>query len=158
MSPAYELIKWVHIVSSTVLFGFGAGSAYYMWMAHLSGDVRTIARVFRLVARTDVVVTGTTGLVQPATGFWLVSYLGYSLTASWLVAVYALYALAFACWAPVVWLQMRAARLAETALREDCRLGADYRRVMRAWFALGWPAFCALLAIFWLMIAKPQLW
>ena len=26
------------------------------------------------------------------------------------------------------------------------------------WFVLGWPAFGAMIAIFWLMIAKPPLW
>ena len=26
---------------------------------------------------------------------------------------------------------------------------------MRTWYALGWPAFLALLAVFWLMVAKP---
>jgi uncharacterized membrane protein len=29
---------------------------------------------------------------------------------------------------------------------------------MRWWFALGWPAFVAVLGAFWLMIAKPNLW
>ena len=28
----------------------------------------------------------------------------------------------------------------------------------RWWFALGWPAFAALMATFWLMIARPALW
>jgi uncharacterized membrane protein len=29
---------------------------------------------------------------------------------------------------------------------------------MRIWFALGWPAFSSVIAIFWLMVAKPVLW
>jgi uncharacterized membrane protein len=31
-----------------------------------------------------------------------------------------------------------------------------YRRYATIWFALGWPAFIGILAIFYLMIAKPQ--
>jgi uncharacterized membrane protein len=37
-------------------------------------------------------------------------------------------------------------------------LGEDYQRTMCWWFALGWLAFLALVAIYWLMVAKPLLW
>jgi len=158
MSPEYLAIKWVHIVSSTILFGFGAGSAWYFWAAHLTRDARTIAKVARIVARTDIWFTGVSGLAQPATGFALASMNGFDLGASWLVATYALYVLAFACWVPVVWLQFRVARLAQVAAEGDGVLSEDYRKTVRLWFILGWPAFLALLAIFWLMIAKPKLW
>lgn len=32
---------------------------------------------------------------------------------------------------------------------------ARLRRYFHWWFALGWPAFVALVAVFWLMVAKP---
>lgn len=32
------------------------------------------------------------------------------------------------------------------------------RQLYRIWFALGWPAFAALVAVFWLMVTKPGLW
>lgn len=155
---AYLLVKWIHILSSTVLFGFGAGTAWYLWNAHLTGDAALIAKVGRMVVTADWIFTGTSGLVQPASGLMLVQLAGYSLTESWLVAAYALYILAFACWAPVVWLQIRAQRLAQQAAESGTPLGADYRRTMWAWFALGWPAFLALTGVFWLMVAKPALW
>jgi uncharacterized membrane protein len=154
----FLLVKWVHVLSSTVLFGFGAGTAWYLWNAHLSGDPATIARVGRMVVRADWIFTGGSGLLQPLSGLWLAQLGGYPLTSSWLVAAYGLYALAFACWAPVVWLQIRAQRLAQAAAEAGTVLGADYRRTMRWWFALGWPAFAALMATFWLMIARPALW
>lgn len=154
----YLLAKWVHIISSTVLFGFGAGTAWYFWNAHRSGDAGLIARVGRMVVRADWIFTGTSGILQPVSGVVLVKLGGYSLTESWLVAAYALYALAFLCWAPVVWLQIRAQRLASMAAEAGMPLGMDYRRTMRLWFALGWPAFLGLLAVFWLMVAKPAIW
>lgn len=157
MDP-YLLLKWVHILSSTVLFGFGAGTAYYFWMAHLSGDARTIARVGAMVVTADWIFTGTSGLVQPLSGLALALVAGYDLGASWLVLTYLLYIIAFACWAPVVWLQMRARDLAAAAARDNTPLPAAYRRVMMLWFALGWPAFLSLLGVFWLMVAKPDLW
>jgi uncharacterized membrane protein len=154
----YLIVKWVHVLSSTVLFGFGAGTAWYFWNAHLTRDPATIAAVGRMVVRADWIFTGTSGVVQPATGLWLAHLAGWDLTAPWLVLAYALYALAFLCWAPVVWLQIKAQRLAEAAARTGQALGRDYARTMRLWFLLGWPAFAGLLGVFWLMIAKPALW
>jgi len=71
---------------------------------------------------------------------------------------YGLYALAFPCWAPVVWLQIRATKLAEASLTSGTLLGHEYRDTIRFWFALGWPAFLGLMGVFWLMTAKPALW
>jgi len=154
----YLIAKTLHIISSTVLFGFGAGTAWYFWNAHLTRDPATIASVGRMVVRADWIFTGTSGVVQPASGLWLVHLAGYSPTAPWLIVAYCLYVLAFACWVPVVRLQIKAQRLAKTALERNERLGPDYERTMRIWFALGWPAFLGLTAVFWLMVAKPSLW
>jgi len=30
-----------------------------------------------------------------------------------------------------------------------------YKRLFWWWFALGWPAFISMVAIFWLIVAKP---
>ncbi|HEY0622337.1 DUF2269 domain-containing protein [Sphingomonas sp.] len=154
----YLLLKWVHVLSSTVLFGFGAGTAWYLWSAHRTGDPATIASVGRMVVRADWIFTGSSGVIQPISGLMLLHMLGYSLTESWVLVSILLYLIAFACWVPVVSLQIRAQRLAQGALDAGTPLGEDYRRAMRAWFVLGWPAFLGLTAVFWLMIAKPQLW
>lgn len=154
----YLLWKWLHIVSSTVLFGFGAGTAWYFWNAHLTGDSSLIARVGKMVVRADWIFTGTSGLVQPISGVALIRLTGFSLLEPWLVAAYALYVIAFLCWAPVVWLQIKAQRLAQAAAEIGAPLGRDYHRTMWLWFALGWPAFLGLTAVFWLMVAKPSFW
>ncbi|WP_199560096.1 DUF2269 family protein [Sphingomonas psychrotolerans] len=154
----YLLAKWVHVLSSTILFGFGAGTAWYLWQAHLTRDPATIASVGRMVVRADWIFTGTSGLVQPASGVYLVLHAGWSPTEPWLLAAYGLYLLAFACWVPVVDLQIRAQRLAQGAAAAGTPLPPEYARVMRRWFLLGWPAFLGLLGVFWLMIAKPPLW
>jgi uncharacterized membrane protein len=154
----YLVVKWLHILSSTVLFGFGAGTAWYFWNAHLTCNPATIASVGRTVICADWIFTGTSGIVQPLTGIVLAHLTGWPLTTPWLVAAYALYALAFVCWVPVVWLQTKATHLAQAAVESQTVLGSDYARVMRWWFALGWPAFIGLLAVFWLMVAKPTQW
>ena len=50
---------------------------------------------------------------------------------------------------------MRLAQLAATAHAGNQPLPPGFDRAMRLWFVLGWPAFLAVLAIFWLMVRKP---
>ncbi len=56
---------------------------------------------------------------------------------------------------PVVWLQLRIRDLAVAAAVEGNALPARYHRYMGHWFRLGWPAFLAVIVIFYLMVAKP---
>ena len=60
-------------------------------------------------------------------------------------------------WLPVVWLQVRLRRLAAAARDAGQPLPPAYHRLYRLWFACGVPAFAAVLAIVWLMVAKPSL-
>jgi len=156
MSDAYFLLKVVHILSATVLFGTGLGTAVHFWLAHRSGNAAAIAVVARNVVLADFALTAPSGVVQPTTGIALAHLTGWPLLSPWLLATYALYALAFACWAPVVVLQMRARDLAAAAVRCEQSLPPRYFSIMRWWFALGWPAFLALVAVFVLMVAKPD--
>ncbi|MDV3238990.1 MAG: DUF2269 domain-containing protein [Gammaproteobacteria bacterium] len=151
---AYLPIKLIHILSATLLFGTGLGTAFYMWRAHGSGDVRAIATVARNVVMADWLFTTPAVIVQPISGVWLASLRGYALSEPWIVASLVLYAVAGACWVPVVWLQMRMRALAEAALRTSGRLDSRYHRCMRWWFVLGWPAFAAVLIIYGLMVFK----
>lgn len=156
---AYTLIKTVHIISSTVLFGLGAGTAFHMLATHLRGDIRAIASTARNVVLADWLFTSTSGVVQPVSGVTLAWMMGYPLLSSWLVASYLLYILAGLCWVPVVGLQMRMERLAADALASGATtLPPAYHRAFRTWFWLGWPAFVSLVIVFWLMVAKPSLW
>ncbi len=158
MSDPHSWVKILHIVSAAVLFGTGLGTAFQMWMAHRSGDPRSIAIVSRNTVLADFLFTAPAIVIQPATGIALVWLSGFDPLSSWLVVAYALYALAGACWLTVVWLQIQVRNLARKAVAADHPLPAEYRRYMRLWFALGWPAFAAVLAIFWLMVSKPALW
>jgi uncharacterized membrane protein len=158
MNGLYTSIKVLHIISATVLFGTGLGTAFHMWMAHRSGDVRAIAAVARNVVIADFLFTTPAVIVQPLTGAVLIAVMGIDPLSSWLVAAYALYALAGACWLPVVWLQIKVRDYARDAAARQAPLPPDYYRAMRWWFGLGWPAFIAIIAIIWLMTAMPVLW
>jgi uncharacterized membrane protein len=154
---AYLMLKWVHIISATLLFGTGLGTAFHGWMAGRSGDVRAIAVTGRNVVLADWLFTAPAVVLQPATGVALAWLAGIPLDTAWLVAATVLYVLVGACWLPVVWLQIRMHRAAATALQRGEALPAQWHRDARLWFALGWPAFTGVLMIFWLMIAKPDL-
>ena len=155
---SYALLKFVHVVSSTLLFGTGLGTAFFMWTTHRSRDVAAIASAARITVRADWLFTTPAVIVQPLSGVWLMHVAGFPPTSSWLVAGIALYLVAGACWLPVVALQLRVRNLAAAALRDGTPLPPAYFRCMRWWFALGWPAFAAVMATFWLMVAKPALW
>lgn len=153
---AYLLVKWIHILSSTLLFGTGLGIAFFMWMAHLRGDPAHIAATARTVVIADACFTAPAVVVQFLSGWWLVRFLGLPLDYSWVRAALLLFVLVGCCWLPVLWLQVRARDLARTAAERGQPLPARYHVVMRWWFLLGWPAFIGVMAIFWLMVAKPS--
>jgi uncharacterized membrane protein len=154
---AYLLLKAIHILSAAVLFGTGLGIAFFMWRADRSGDVAVIAATARQVVLADWLFTAPAVIVQPVTGYLLAIEAGYALNERWLLLSAGLYVLTGACWLPVVWLQFRMKTLAEAACEQNAPLPAAYRRAMRLWFALGWPAFGAVIAIFFLMVFRPAL-
>ncbi len=152
----YLIAKWVHILSSTVLFGTGIGTAFQMVWAWRTQNPQTIAHVSAGVVIADWLFTTPAGFIQPLSGLALIYLQGWSLTEPWLLVTYALYVLAFICWAPVVHLQMRIRDMARVAAQTNAPLPPEAAHAFRIWFALGWPAFAALVAVFWLMISKPD--
>jgi len=151
----YLTVKWIHVLSSTLLFGTGLGSAFYMFFTNLSGDVRAIAIVSRRVVWADWLFTTPTAIIQPATGLYLAHLAGMPLTMTWIAWSLGLFVLAAACWLPVVRIQIRMAALAEAAARAGTELPPLFWRYHRIWTALGIPAFVAFVAIFYLMTVKP---
>lgn len=151
----YLLLKTLHILSSTLLFGTGLGSAYYAWRAWKSAQVATIATTFRHLVSADWLFTTPTAILQPLSGLAMVHLGGWPLSQSWLLVTLILYGMAGLCWLPVVWLQIRVRDLAVQAERDGTPLPASAGRYMAWWFALGWPAFMAFVAIFFLMVIKP---
>lgn len=151
----YLDVKWLHVLSSTVLFGTGIGSAFYLLLATIGRDARAVAIVSRYVVTTDWVFTATTAVFQPLSGFWLMHLAGgMPWSTPWIAWSLGLYAVAIACWLPVVWIQLRLRDLSARAAAKDRVLPPAYWRFFGWWVALGCIAFLAFLAIFYLMIAK----
>lgn len=152
----YLYLKYIHILSSTLLFGTGLGSAFYYWRAHQQNDLRARYFAVRNVVIADWLFTLPAVVIQPITGVLLMHVLSVPFSAHWIMLTLVLYAIAGACWIPVVWLQIQMEKCLKDAIatgKSDC---PDYYYFYyRCWFFLGWPAFTAVIIIFYLMVIKP---
>jgi uncharacterized membrane protein len=155
---AADILRWLHVIGAAVLLGTGAGIAFFMLMAHRTRQAALVAHVAGTVVVADTVFTATAVVLQPVTGALLARQVGWSLTEPWIVLSLGLYVLTGAFWLPVVVMQLRLRDLARAAAAAGQALPPAYHRLFRLWFACGFPAFAAVLAIFWLMLTRPPLW
>lgn len=154
---AEEVLRLVHVVGATVLFGTGAGIAFFMVMVHRTRDPKLIAHVEGTVVIADALFTLTAVILQPITGYLLAQSVGWSLNEGWIAVSLLLYVLTGIFWLPVVWVQIRLRNIARVAALAGTDLPPAYDRLYRIWFACGFPAFLAVLCILWLMLNKPQI-
>jgi uncharacterized membrane protein len=157
MSAWVELLRWVHVLGAIVLLGTGAGIAFFMLMAHRTGKPAIIAHVASTVVIADALFTATAVVVQPITGIVLAQATGWPLTTPWIIWSLVLYLGTGVCWLPVVWIQWRIRNLARASVAAGTPLPGSYYRLFRTWVLLGIPAFTFVLAIVWLMVARPAL-
>lgn len=153
---SYLLLKVVHILSATVLVGTGFGTAFYMWSASRQDNLHVIAHVNQRVVLADWWFTTPAVIIQPVTGFWMLSISGQDMFQYWVLVSLVLYVIVGLCWLPVVWLQLRMRDMAREAIDQNAPgLPSTYTRYMRRWFILGWPAFTGVIIIYFLMVFRP---
>lgn len=152
----YFLLKLVHVISATILFGTGLGSAFYMYMANKTNDIASIYFATRHVVIADWVFTTPSVIVQFVTGILLVNLMGYSLTSGWVLWALMLYFFSGICWIPVVWLQIKMRDMSKLALENNTKLPEKYWNMAFWWTLLGALAFPAVTVIFYLMIYRPS--
>lgn len=150
------ILRWLHVIGAAVLFGTGAGIAFFMVMAVRTRDAALIAHVAGSVVLADLLFTATAVVAQPITGVALALGLGWPLTEGWIVASLGLYVVVGLFWLPVVWIQVRLRDIARTCTAAGAPLPPRFDRLYRIWFAFGFPAFVSVLAILWLMLARPD--
>lgn len=152
-----EILRFVHVIGATVLFGTGAGIAFFMLMAHRTGNPSHIAHVAGTVVIADTVFTATAAILQPITGAWLAHEIGWDLTSGWVLLSLILYVVVGFFWLPVVWIQIQLRDMARASAASGTMLPPRYVRLFRIWFACGFPAFLSVMAILWLMLTKPDI-
>lgn len=157
MSGALAFWKTAHILSAAVLFGTGIGIAFFCWFGYRgamrSGDIGALRATLRLTVVADAWFTAPAVVFQAVSGVVLMSLMGWPLLSPWSIAVWSLFILTGACWLPVVWIQILQWREARDATSVAALSPAFHGR-FRTWFALGVAAFAAVIAIYWLMVAK----
>ena len=151
----YLILKWVHILSSTILFGTGIGSAFYMFMANRSKDTASIYFAARHVVIADWLFTTPAVVLQLITGIWLVYATGHEFTDLWVIWGLILYVFAGICWLPVVWMQIKMRDMAKTAWEGNTPLPQRYWKMDQWWIILGSLAFPAIMIVFYLMVFRP---
>jgi uncharacterized membrane protein len=155
---AYTLWKTLHILSAAILFGTGLGIAFFAWFGYRRamkiGQIDGLRSVLGLTVIADACFTAPAVIVQLVSGVMLTQINGWSLTSPWALTVLGLFVLVGALWLPVVALQVQMSREANAAA-SLAGLGERFHRRFLAWFVLGVPAFLLVLAIYFLMVAKP---
>jgi uncharacterized membrane protein len=154
---SYVVLLWLHLVGAAILFGTGLGIAFFAWFGYRrgmeEGDIGLIRGVLRLTVVADTVFTATAAVLQPVTGYFLWRLTGGQWPDAWLLWVLGLYVFVGACWLPVVWLQVQL-RDAAVRARTVGQLDARFHKRFATWFALGWPAFLGVMALFVLMVTR----
>jgi uncharacterized membrane protein len=151
----YLVIEYLHVLGGIVILGTGTGIAFFMLMAHRSADAAFIAKTAEMVVFADFIFTLSAVLLQPVTGGVLMWLSSTSITEGWLMTSLVLYAIAGVFWVPVVFMQIEMRDLARIAVTAGTPLPPRYFALFRRWFVFGIPGFGSVMAILWLMIAKP---
>ncbi|PCJ96600.1 MAG: hypothetical protein COA45_10845 [Zetaproteobacteria bacterium] len=151
----YLIVKTLHILSSTILFGTGIGIAFFMLRSCFTNDIHEKLYAARNTVLADYIFTFPAVIMQPVTGAWLVWQGGYDWMDLWLVITYAIYMIAGLCWLPVVWIQIQLKRMLIHSVESGEELPLRYNQLFKIWFLMGWPAFIGLVVVFFLMVMKP---
>ena len=151
----YSLVKTLHILSATLLFGTGLGIAFFMFRSMFTTSINEKLYAAKTTVLADYLFTFPAVIIQPISGAWLVWKAGFDWDSTWLVITYIIYGVAALCWLPVVWLQIKMKNMLMACAQNNTDVPDCYHRYFRYWFILGWPAFVGLVVVFFLMVQKP---
>lgn len=151
----YIIIRTLHILSATILFGTGIGIAFFMFRSHFTNHLHEKLFAAKNTVLADYLFTFPAVIIQPLTGIALIHMVGYEWNDLWLTLTYIIYIIAGLCWIPVIWLQIQLKNMITESITHNTQLPVRYHKLFKTWFILGWPAFIGLVIVFFLMVAKP---
>ena len=151
----YPILKLVHIMSSTILFGGGVFVALLGTIVFGSKKVKVIAEVGPHIVKVESYLTILSALTQIISGLWLASIAGFSISTGCLGWALVLFCIAGLCWILGVWLQHRMVDLSKKAIETNAEVPAEYHKLFQNWTFLGLPSTTAMIGIFYLMVFKP---
>lgn len=151
----YLTIKTIHIICSAILFGTGTGIAFFMYRSHFTEDLGKKFYAIQNTVLADYLFTLPAVIIQPVSGFWLITQGGYDWTQLWLVLTFVIYIITGLCWLPVVWIQIQLKNMLAENIDMGVELHDRFQRLFKIWLSLGFPAFIGLIIVFFLMVFKP---
>ena len=146
----YHVLKFIHIVSATLMIGAGLGSAFYLFLTYKRFAVSTVKDVLKLVVLADSVFTAPSVVIQFITGLMLSNLLNLTNT-DWFWIVLAVSVVILIMWLRAAFLQIKLRKLLE---REN-EITPEFHYLMKVWFYLGVPSFLGALYLYYLMVFKP---
>jgi len=152
---SYQLLIFIHLLSTLLMLGVGGGSAFYKFMADRSNNIEVIVHTNKIVVFADWIFTTPSAIMQPISGVLLMYQTGYSLKDNWLFFSIILYIFAGILWLIAVYIQLLMKKMAIKAQKENVPLKKEYYRLVNYWIILGFFSFLAVIIIFGLMIMKP---
>src|SRR5262249_55414058 len=137
----YFIVKYLHVLGAIAILGTGSGIAFFMLMAHRSGDAAFIARTASVVVIADMLFTLSAVIAQPIAGGLLMMLSNTGIGERWLATSLALYAVAGLFWVPVVFMQIEMRDLARAAVEKGEKLPPRYFALFHRWLLFGIPGF-----------------
>ncbi|MEE4201000.1 DUF2269 family protein [Erythrobacter sp.] len=152
----YYLLLFLHYTGIILLVGNITVTAIWKVFANRSDNPVIVAFGQRLVTGTDFGLTIPGIALTMIGGYGAAWWIGWPLFGEvWLIWSQALFVLAGSIWLGIlVPIQIRQARLAH-AFADGGTISAEYRRLSRRWITWGLISTVPMVAILWLMIAKP---
>lgn len=150
----YSLLKTIHIISSTLLFGTGLGTFFFMLKACRAGNLEALRVTTQTVVTADFIFTSPAVIIQMVTGYLLMQTMGIPFSSRWFALVASLFCIVGALWLPVVWMQMRMRKLIAD-LPAGAAIPTEFTRLAYFWERMGYPAGIAMVLLFGLMVYKP---
>ncbi|MEX2962702.1 DUF2269 family protein [Microbulbifer sp. TYP-18] len=147
----YLVLKTLHVLSAMVVLGTGIGIAWYTLRGWQSRDRRILSWISRETIIADWLFTATACLLLLASAAGMLISNPAWLHQRWLHLAMMLTAAVFLLWLPVLALQYRL-RKASAGPGE-----VDTTPIMGLWCLLGACALPLMVAIVYLMVAKPAL-
>ena len=151
----YVIVKSIHLISATVLFGTDVGIAFFMFRSTFTVNLQQKYYALNNTVLADTLFTLPAAIIQPTSGIALIYIVGYKWSDFWLLATYIIYIFVGLCWLPVVWIQIQLKQMCQYAIDTKTELPDRYQNLFQLWLLLGWPAFIGLVIVFYLMVAKP---
>lgn len=148
----FLVVKYLHIISTVFLFGFGFGSYLYFVAAHRTRNPVVVEAVGRMVVWFDARITTAAGVLQVVTGAVLAKMTGYSFASGWLPYAIGVFAVVGTVWLPVLWLQKQLVLSAVVA--GAGQLSKRHWRLYAWWFWMGVAGFTGMFLIALAMVTK----